>query len=113
MITEAVIRHKFDHNCDILTTSQRMSGEVVESLILPLGNTVLDRVINPDGSYGEIRIHTQEFRDPLHLSISDIQYKIVDGKIVTDTAYHTGKAEKIHPYRKLKLLAKVALSHSS
>lgn len=110
MITEAIIIRKLDRSVNDLETSPRMNGEVVESLSLYLGDTTLSRIVNQDGSKGEIGISTQESRDPLGLNVEYARYKIIDGKLVTDPDYYDGYPERISPYSRLKLLAKVAMS---
>lgn len=109
MLTEVIIHNKIERGINELETSTRINGAIIECLPLNLGDTSISRPILPDGSRGPISISTKEARN---LDMSHVvyeRYKIIDGKLVTDPDYNFGESKRIIPFRRIKLLAKIAL----
>jgi hypothetical protein len=103
--TQNIVEGKMDKLNTELETSLRMSGEVIESLTLGLGDTTIEREVLPDGSRGEITISTQENDSISGHSVTYRKYVIAEGELVHDTRFGERTVGK---YRKVTVLAKIA-----
>jgi hypothetical protein len=99
-LAETIIQGRLDRQFNELETSLRLSGKILESLPLGLGDTTIDREVLPDGVRGQVRISTQEGQ-------SSNRYLLKDGQIVTDSAYGDNERQ-VKYFQKIKILARIA-----